>query len=258
VTELRLRPRTVSELVDAAFALYRQNSAQYILVSALANVPLLIVQLVMQPTNPALLLAAGATVLLILSLASIVTFSFMGAAVVRLGSDLYLGKEPDLARTLREVIPRVPALIVANILLALLLSAGFLLLLVGAIYVAARYFAVSIVIVLEGKGPVAAFGRTSALSRDRKWHILKTMVLVFLIYFILSIGVSAFATLTGSYVIQLVASTLFTIVAYPVIALTQMVLYYDCRIRNEGFDLEHMAATLDAGAGASAASGAAQ
>jgi hypothetical protein len=253
VPDSRLRPRTVSELVDAGFALYRRNGTQYILVSALANVPLLIVQLVMQPTNPATLLAAGAPVLLVLSLASIVTFSIMGAAVVKLGSEAYLGREPDLARTLREVIPRVPALIIANILMAMLLSIGFILLFVGAIYVAARYFAVSIVIVLEGTGPVAAFGRAGALSRDRKWHIFKTMLLVFLIYFILSIGVSAFATLTGSSVIQLVASTLFTIVAYPVIALTQMVLYYDCRIRNEGFDLEQMAATLDAGSAATSA-----
>ena len=35
----------------------------------------------------------------------------------------------------------------------------------------------------------------------------------------------------------------FQIVAYPVVGLTGMLLYYDCRIRGEGFDIERMAAS---------------
>jgi hypothetical protein len=258
VTELRLRPRTVSELVDAAFALYRQNSTQYILVSALANVPLLILQIVLQPMNPATIAAIGPPVLLITTVGSLITYSIMSGAVVKLGSEIYLGREPDLAKSLGEVLPRVPALVISSLLSGLLFFLGLLFFIVGALYVTARYFAVATAIVLEGKGPIAAFGRSSVLSRDRKRHILNTLLLVGIIYFVLSFGVGAFSALSGSYVIQLVASTLFTIIAYPVVALTQMLLYYDSRIRNEGFDLEQMAATLDAGLAAPAARGTAQ
>jgi hypothetical protein len=123
---------------------------------------------------------------------------------------------------------------------------GVLCLLVGVLYVIARWFAVESVIVLEGKGPVEAFGRSTELSRGRKRHVLNTLLLVGLIYFILSIGVSAFAVLFRSTVLALVISTVFTIVAFPVIGLTEMLLYYDMRIRGEGFDLEQMAGALDA------------
>ena len=53
--------------------------------------------------------------------------------------------------------------------------------------------------------------------------------------------------LGGSQVITTLLSTIVTIVIYPVIALTEMVLYYDARIRSEGFDLERMAQELGIG-----------
>jgi hypothetical protein len=50
----------------------------------------------------------------------------------------------------------------------------------------------------------------------------------------------------GSKVSSLVLQTLYTIVAYPIIGITQMILYYDTRIRAEGFDIEVMAGALGA------------
>ena len=244
VTDLLLRPRSVSELVDAAFALYRRHSLQYILVAALANAPLLILQLLLPDANPfSPVWSVGPR--LFVAAASLVTFSIMSAVVVRLGSQVYLGEEPDLARTVTDVLPRVPALLVAGLLKGVLQMLGVLFFFVGWLYVIARYFAVSTVIVLEGRGPVDALGRSSELSVDRKRHILNTLLLVGLIYFVLSFGVSALAQLVHSEVIQVVLATIFTIVAYPLFALTEMMLYYDARIRGEGFDMEHMAAALD-------------
>ena len=210
--------------------------------------PLLIVQLLVPEGTT---LAPGTTVLTVLPAfaVSFVTYSLMSGVVVRLGSRYYLGEDADLARSIREVVPRVPALLIGSVLKGLLYIVGILALLVGYFYVVARYFAVSTVIVLEERGPMEALGRSSALSRDRKRHILNTLLLVGLIYVILSLGVGLLAGLfsgfAGSRVVQLVVSSLFTVVAYPVIALTEMLLYYDVRIRAEGFDLERMAFSLD-------------
>ena len=248
VADLHLRPRSVSELVDAAFALYRRDALQYILVAAIGNAPLLVFQLLMPALNPSTpaQLMAGLTPLLVLSVASWATYAIMSGVVVRLGSRIYLGERPDLGVTIADVLPRVPALMLASLVKAILVFLGFLAVFVGALYVIARYFAVSSVIVLEGTSPVAAFGRSSELSKDRKGHILGTLLLVYIIYLVLSFGVSSFAQLSSSHVIQVVIATFFTIVAYPVIALTELMLYYDARIRGEGFDLEQMAASLDA------------
>jgi len=255
LTELRLRPRTVSELVDAAIALYKRDAALYILAAAIGYTPYLILELFfLRPdslSNP----FAGGLVTIVLSLASLVTTSFMSAVVVKLGSQAYLGNAPDLATTVAEVAPRVPALVVAAILKAALIIIGAMFLLVGALYVVARYFAVASVVVLEDKGPLSAFGRSSELSVGRKGHLLKALLLVFLIYFVLSLGVTAFASLAHSTVVTRVATAAWTIVGWPLVGLTEMVLYYDARIRGEGFDLEHLAASLDAGTAARPAGG---
>ena len=244
MTDLTLRPRTVSEIVDGAFALYRANSAQYILVAALGNAPLLVLQLLVPDGTT---FAPGSSVLTIflMFLASIVTYSLMSATVIQLGSRYYLGEGTDLAQSVRAVLPKVPRLLLASIYKGFLFALGILVFFVGYLYVAARYFSVSTVIVLENRGAGEALGRSSALSKDRKKHILSTLALVGIIYLVLSLGVGLLAGLAGNRVVQLLFTTLFTIVAYPVIGLTEMLLYYDVRIRAEGFDLERMAASLD-------------
>ena len=241
MTELRLRPRSVTEIVDAAFALYRRNAMQYILVVALAYTPSLVFQLIYRTD---LVPSVGASMI---SLAiSILTYSLMGAVVVKLGSTAYLGGEPDIAVTVREVMPRLLAVIAGTIMKAILFVLFMLLFIFPVFYAAARWFAVEQVIVLEGASSSAAFGRSSELSDGHKWHILLTLALAFFIYAVLLMGAFVVIGLTGQFVLILLGGTAVTVIVYPMIGLTQLVLYYDTRIRSEGFDLEQMAGALDA------------
>jgi hypothetical protein len=124
---------------------------------------------------------------------------------------------------------------------------GFLLGVAWVFYVIARFFAVNQTIVLENRtvvGESNAFSRSGVLSRNRKWHVLATMLLVFVIFFVLQFGVTMLAKIVGSNAISLILQTLYTVVAYPLIGITQMILYYDARIRAEGFDIEVMAGAL--------------
>ena len=81
------------------------------------------------------------------------------------------------------------------------MSIGLMFFLVGMFYVIARYFAVTAAIVIEGRGVVAAFGRSSTLSRGRKLHVLGTTLLAFLIFFIIYFAVVIVAGLIGNMVI---------------------------------------------------------
>jgi len=45
--------------------------------------------------------------------------------------------------------------------------------------------------------------------------------------------------------VQVIVMAIFTIVGYPVVAITGAVLYYDLRIRSEGLDIELMAGALE-------------
>ena len=71
-------------------------------------------------------------------------------------------------------------------------------------------------------------------------------MLAFLIFFVLYFAVGIVAAVTGSVVISTVLTVAASILAYPMFAITEMLLYYDARVRNEGYDIEMMAEGLSA------------
>ncbi len=50
--------------------------------------------------------------------------------------------------------------------------------------------------------------------------------------------------MTGSIVISTILTVVASIVAYPMFAIVEMLLYYDSRVRNEGYDIEMMAEAI--------------
>jgi hypothetical protein len=245
MTEVRLRARTVSELVDAAFELYRRDPGKYVLFMAFAITPQLITQILLQSGTR---LGLGAALAFIVSgLVSAFTYTMGSAAIMKFGAAVYLGEEADVEATLQCVIPKVGTILWAGFLKLLLYFAGIFVFFIGEFYVAARFFAVTAAIVLEDARTAPAFARSTELSAGRKRHILNTLLLVWIIYALLSGCVVFAAAAAKSQVVTLVAGAAYQIIAYPVFGLTTMLLYYDCRIRSEGFDIERMAASLGAG-----------
>jgi hypothetical protein len=243
MNELHLRPRTVTELVDAAFTLYRRHPIPYVTASAIAIAPSIAVGLLMNPFSTPTSVEMGA--LWIVQGVSWLSYALASALIAKLGSDAYLGGEPDVGVAVRHVAPRVPAVLISSVLKLPLYVLGGFALGVGALYVATRFFAVGTVVVLEGRSPIEAFGRSTQLSQGRKRHILNTLLLIFVIWMLFTFGIGALFAMFESFVLTQIMSTMLTLVAYPLVGLTTLMLYYDARIRGEGFDLEQMAGALD-------------
>ncbi len=238
-----LRPRSVTEIVDAAFQILRAYYGQFVMCSALAYLPWLVLELVFlgdpeQWVGTTWWVAAAAGVGVWL------TFALMSAVIITCASQAYLGESVDVAVAVRHALPRLPRVLVAAVLRYLLLLVGFFALILGSIYVVARLFALVPVIILEDASIATAFSRTSALSNGRKWHILNTLGLVAIIYWVIAIGVTLLSALSGNFVVQAIAGAFYTILAYPVVAITETLLYYDARIQSEGLDIELMAVEL--------------
>lgn len=274
MSDLRLRARSVTEIVDAAFQLYKRDPLEYILVTALSYAPLIVGQLILLRGMLSLKgapAAAIASTSLVLGVVSLFVYALMLAVLSRFASDVYLGKPASLREVLRSVLRVVPAVIAATFGLGFVWILGFLPVIVGTLlkvpvliglgvpfaivwmfYAYARFFAVFQVIVLEEPNILRAFSRSSVLSRGRKGHILLTMLLAFVIFFVVAFAVSVVsgivAALTGSFAVSTALQSLFTVLGYPLIGITQVILYYDARIRSEGFDIELMASALDASA----------
>lgn len=252
MTDTVLRARSTSEIVDAAFALYRQYAAQFTMLTAICYVPMIVATILtsgtmanaqqLATTDPMAVLRAMVPVYVL----SMFVFALLGGAMAHMGSAAYLGGTVDVAATLRATVPRVPSLVGATLLFALMLVPTAILLFLPALYLAPKYFAINAVIVLENKGAFKSFARAGQLSKGRVGSILVTLLLVFVIYLVMATTINLVARAALGPMLSVLVSSLFTIVTYPIVNLVVLLLYYDCRIRAEGFDVEHMSASLGA------------
>jgi len=139
----------------------------------------------------------------------------------------------------------VPALILSAIGKYLLITLGFMLVIVPGVIFFLVYVATTAVIVLEGKDAIESFGRSAQLTRNQKGHVFGTYLLISAIYILLLIGTMVLTPfLAFSVVIPQVVQTVFVILFYPIFGISEMLIYYDLRVRNEGYDVEMLAGSL--------------
>src|SRR6185312_2331354 len=118
MTEVRLRARTVSEIVDAAFELYRRDAGKYVLFTAFALTPQIITQILFPPGVRGGF--ASVWVPLLSVFVSAFTFTMGSAAVMKYGAAVYLGEPADVEATLKNVIPKIGTILWAGFLKGLL------------------------------------------------------------------------------------------------------------------------------------------
>jgi hypothetical protein len=245
-----LRARSATEIVDAAVQLLRQNFGAILTVSGIGIAPWLVVQ----PLVASVMDSGGDAAtgdMFTLALATLVTnvwFTLASAAIIAAALQSFRGEPVDVGAAIREVLQRPGAIVVAAFLKGLAVLFGLILFLVGAVYFYATYFAVPTTIMVEKVGGLRGVERSRELATGYRWVALKPLMLVVLIYGIITIAAGLIGELlfgaTNTTLVN-IFSTLITIFAYPIIPITEMLVYYDLRIRKEGYDVEMMASKLD-------------
>ena len=116
-------------------------------------------------------------------------------------------------------------------------------------YVFARLVLAPVAIVLEDKGVIAAVERSFALSRNRIWRILGTVLLAMVVVGVVTVAISlpfdiaaqvisagsSSATVAGM-AVSTIGQSIGGILTAPFIAGVVTLLYVDARIRSEAFD----------------------
>ncbi len=133
-----------------------------------------------------------------------------------------------------------------------LLVIGGLLTLAGTVIAAwlgVNWFCAAYAVVIEGKGPIAGLGRSWNLVRGSWWRIFG-IGLVFTIVIVVAamvisipigvIGGVAFAAGSGGIVASLAAAAA-SILITPFAYIAGTLIYFDLRVRKEGFDLDVLA-----------------
>jgi len=242
---IALHPRKATEIIDAAIEVYRRNPIHFLLVAAVVRVPWLIIQIiVLAPIQddigkfliPSMLIGLG----------TMFTTFIMAGWVVQIASDIYLGHPTDAFESLRRISGRIPAVFVAAMMQTVAITLGLFLFLFPAVWISAMVFAVIPAVVLERLGPFKAFDRSGDLAKGVKWHILRALGIIALIWVVAGFGGKMVAVLIPNVPLQMTAAALTDMIVYPLFGIASTLIYYDIRIRKEGFDLEMMASQASA------------
>ena len=178
------------------------------------------------------------------------------AACFKAISAAYLGDHAGVSESLRYALGRLAPLIVAYFIVVILVVLGILALIVPGVWIAVKLSMTFPAVVSERKGPFASIGRSWSLTSGNWWRVFGTLLVVFLITFVLQIalgGVVGGLLAVSDDVSELTAAIVLTLVnlltlaiTYPLWASVTSVVYYDLRVRNEGFDLHLLAQGMGA------------
>lgn len=265
-----LKPMDLGEILDGALTIFRRHFGLFVILGVAALWLPVALTIYMQ-------LAGGREehIVLTIVVAAIQYFAglFLTASAIRVISDSYLGRAPQLGDALALGASKtwplflvglgkgmiVGLIAVATGVLAALVAPALggggpaaaliivVLILAGltvAVVVACGYAVTTPVVVLEHLGgALDAFGRSWALTRGFRRKIFGIAVVVYLIVFVPSValaGLGAYyriqSPLTGV-VIEVVSAAL-PIVLTPILSCVSTLIYYDLRVRREAFDLQ--------------------
>ena len=180
-------------------------------------------------------------------------------ALIESVSESYLGTEITVGQAYRFVWPKFLNLIGAGILVVLVVYMGFFLLVVPGIIFALWFALTTPAIVVENLKVIEGMSRSKALASGNLGKILSVGFLVIVISWVVGIpfGIAGnflgrilfFNNILLMHFIYHLTVVVGQILIVPIGAIAYILLYYDLRIRKEGFDLEMLANSIGSGQG---------
>jgi hypothetical protein len=265
-----LRPMSLGEVLDQTFTLYRENfllfagiTALPYLVSLVFKFGLLLLQRgaiagtarnIVSPGMVGEIIAGGMGSFLLLYLMIGVAQSATVSAV----SDLYLGRPTSVRDAYDQSKGKIMTVFAVMILTFLATMVGVIFLIIPGIYLACR-LAVSVpVAIVEKESPVGSMQRSMDLTQGHAWQMFLLLLLVGVIQWVVSALLQApvmffaftaamakhqvsFGVSAYSYVAEYVSQ----VVVGPIGTISASLMYYNLRVKKEGFDIMHLMNSLD-------------
>ena len=237
------RPRSATEIIDAAFRFYRARFGDLLVVAVLILVPaVLVTQL--GPYMPSWL------AFLIMLASNLMYVAGQGAFAILVAATVERDEAITAGTVFRRLGRRGITVILVAIATTLLVMLGFFFLIIPG-FIALAWTAVAIpAAAIEGLPVGAAIRRSRDLARGRIGHVLVTLILIWLIFAVLGLGLLfAFAIgvatlgLTNSPIFLLLLQLVFVPV-FPLFGVVTSMLYYDLRVRTDGADVAAMIEAL--------------
>jgi hypothetical protein len=254
-----MRPRTLGEILSAAFDIYKTNASKLILIVAIVVVPLsllgaLLVELVASPDEETVTILGqtqtisdqtfAAVVLgsIIAAIVAVIISAVLQAAMMRGAALATIGDPVDVEASYRWGLKRFGSVLLVAILVGLAVAIGFILLIIpGIIFL--TLFSVSIpALVIENRRGTDAMRRSWDLAKQHFWHVLGVIVVAWIIAAIVSsiLGAIGGDSWFGAWIFSAIAQ----IITAPFSALVSVLLYLDLRARKEALTADSLRAEL--------------
>ena len=242
----QFEPMTIGMILDRTIRLYLQNLSLMIGIIAFTYIlPFTIVVVltlitVAQPGNP--ILPGVMAALTALAWALVAQPLSAGATTYAIG-ERFLDRQATVGGVLRVAWSRFGSLLGAQIVAGLMVMLGFLLFVVPGVIFMVSYAFVASVIMLENANSAEGRKRSWELARGNRWKIFAIWLVVGLLTAFVNgaIDLLVLALVGQSSTVAMVANLAGELVSYivvPIPTIATVLLYYDLRMRKEGFDLE--------------------
>jgi len=254
-------PKSIGGVLDDAIRLYRQVFPKVVPLNIVAAVALAFPTLYLglqaanlqkgDPTAAFALFKSPSvwiTYLLIVLVALVVQSALISAI------DTFAnGHEPTVGAAFAVGLSRLPRLVVAGIVIALIVAVGFVLLVIPGIYLWGIFQLVFIAIIVDNVGAFESLGVSSRLIKGNWWRAATVFTVAVIILIVLSfIGgfVNGIAAVTlgldssVAVVIRTVIGAIMNILIIPLLPCFQLAMFYDLKLRHDGGDLAARVDTL--------------
>jgi len=181
------------------------------------------------------------------------------AALIKNVSEVYLGHEITVGDAYRFALPKALTLLLAAICVGFVVGLGFLLLIVPGVIFALWFALTTPAIVVEGHSTGSAMSRSKALVAGNLGKVFAVGFLTTLLFYPVWLPLNYLFVFVGRALapdsatlvlfMRYFASTISQILVLPISAAATILLYYDLRIRKEGFDLQMLAQSMASGQG---------
>ncbi len=237
----RFEAMTTGVLLDRAFRLYTSNFSLLLGITAAAYVPFYLIMLTIESRLSANVQApsAGLSTLLFqiafMVLWASIAFPIAGGAATYAISERYLGKDVQITATIRVMF-------------------GFLLLIVPGILWILSYSLAVPAILVENQKAIPSLTRSRDLVKGHRGKVFCILLVISLLQWIAILGVSMISGMifniesASGGVLNSATVNLASIFVTPLGIVATILLYYDMRIRKEGFDLEMLSRAVTANA----------
>jgi hypothetical protein len=266
----QIKERSLAEIIDAAFQIYRNHFAVFVGVALCVVVPValavsLLNWLVTGSTDltlveagppgaagsgaaPAQLTHAIQTGLAtMLSLPIQLLGGVVEDAVLTITvADVCLGRPVSVQSGFRRGWPMVSALLGAGVLKALGVVAGFVCFIIPGILLMLRWLLTSPAIIIESKAALESLRRSRELTAENYGRLALLMLVMAVLALALHFGLRAIlpAAVEHTPVLGQLLQHVPQIVVAPLSSAAITLAYFDLRVRKEGFDREGLAESL--------------